>query len=119
MQPEKGASCAASRPLMDQDDNPFARASRCQFKREPWNEEEDVVLRKLASARVTSREIALTLSRTLAAVRNRARVIGVQLTHASQIGACRRHRRASTRSRSSHLPGRTVSFSHIHSGIHQ
>jgi hypothetical protein len=65
----------------------------CHFKQTPWSEDEDAILRDLASQRVTSREIALKLSRTLAAIRNRARIIGIQLAHASQVGACRQHRR--------------------------
>lgn len=76
----------------------------CRFKHGPWTPAEDDRLRELVSTRTTSREIALMLNRTLSAVRARARVIDVQLSHASQVGACRRHRRAASPS-SNNRPG--------------
>lgn len=80
----------------EQGDRPHFQAA-CRFKRGPWTKTEDDRLRELVARRTTSREIAIMLQRTLSAVRARARVIDVQLAHASQIGACRPHRRASLR----------------------
>lgn len=107
MQRLKGASCAVSQRLVRlpkrselnnsaslhgkaNDEAEFR--SDYRFKRTRWSDDEDAILRELASAHLTSREIAIRLRRTLASVHNRARVIGVQLAHASQVGACRRHR---------------------------
>lgn len=124
MQRPEGAPCAVSKSfadLHDETDVQHTLEFRCRFKREPWSIDEDAVLREMASASVASREIALKLSRTLAAVRHRARVIGVQLAHASQVGACRRYRRRSERPEQSTpklSPHHSNSHFYIDAGIH-
>ena len=58
------------------------------YRRQPndrrWSKDDDRLLRELVQAEFNSRAIARELRRTLWAVRNRARVLNVDLIHAGR-----------------------------------